>query len=197
MTKSELREIFKNKRNQLSQDEVLLRSQEICENFLQNLLPKIYHEDNEAVFSLYLESGKEVSTNNIAEFFKKNQITFSYPQIITKDRHLDFVLFDKDLELTRNKFYPNIFEPIGQKKVLPDFLIMPLLAFDSNLNRLGMGGGFFDRTIEFLKSKKSQLITIGLAFDFQGHNQPLPIDHTDCALDFIVTEKNVFSSTHI
>ena len=175
----------------------MLRSQEICENFLQNLLPKIYRKDEEVVFSLYLESGKEVSTKNIAEFFKKNQITFSYPQIVAKDRHLDFVLFDKDLELTRSKFYPNIFEPIGQKKVMPDFLIIPLLAFDSNLNRLGMGGGFFDRTIEFLKSKKSQLITIGLAFDFQGHSQPLPIDNTDCALDFIVTEKNVFSSAHI
>lgn len=197
MRKSELRKVFRNKRDQLSHDEVLLRSKKVCDNFLQNLLPKIYDKDKKIIFSIYLESGKEVSTKDIAEFFKKNHIAFSYPQIVRKNRYLDFVLFDKDLVFTRSKFYRNILEPNGQKKVLPDFLIVPLLAFDSNLNRLGMGGGFFDRTIEFLKRKKTQITTIGLAFDFQGQNLPIPTNDTDCALDFIVTEKNVFSSNHI
>ena len=47
----------------------------------------------------------------------------------------------------------------------PDILLIPIVAFDKNLNRLGYGGGYYDRIIEFLKKKK-KIITIGLAFDF-------------------------------
>jgi 5-formyltetrahydrofolate cyclo-ligase len=58
-----------------------------------------------------------------------------------------------------------------------------------------MGGGFFDRTIESLKKKKSKIITIGLAFDFQLSQDYLPTEETDQNLDFAVTEKNLFSSS--
>ena len=57
-------------------------------------------------------------------------------------------------------------EPIKGKVVYPDIILVPLVAFDRNLNRLGYGAGYYDRVIEFLKKKKD-IITIGLAFDFQ------------------------------
>ena len=57
------------------------------------------------------------------------------------------------------------------KTIEPDILIIPLLAFDKSLSRLGMGGGFFDRTIQYLRSQNSQLITIGLAYDFQEFDE--------------------------
>lgn len=195
-SKSELRKIFKQKRDSLDADEVLTRSRRINENFLQNLFPKIYQQNPEGIFSLYLASGKEVSSYFIADFFEKNRIKFCYPQIIKKDRHLDFALHDEKTNLITSKFYPQILEPAAGKKIFPDFLIIPLLAFDSDLSRLGMGGGFFDRTIDFLKKKKSHIVTIGLAFDLQQSRASLPLDHTDCRLDFIVTEKNIFSSSH-
>ncbi len=55
-----------------------------------------------------------------------------------------------------------------------------------------MGGGFYDRTINFLKSQKFQFVTIGLAYDFQRLEDTMPFENHDQRLDFIVTEKNLF-----
>jgi len=195
MSKADLRKIFKAKRALLSQDEVKTRSQQINENFLQNLLPKFYKKNSDKIFSLYLAMPSEVSTNLIAEHFIKNQIPFSYPKIISANKPLQFTLFDQKAEFVANKSFTKIKEPVEGKTISPDFLILPLLAFDLGLSRLGMGGGFFDRTIKSLKKKKSKIITIGLAFDFQLSQDYLPTEETDQNLDFTVTEKNLFSSS--
>jgi len=193
--KSELRKIFKEKRRALKAEEVTKKSAEICQNFITNLLPKIYQNNSEKIFSLYLEAANEVSTEVIKENFLENKILFSYPKIIQKNHPLEFILAEENLRFATNQFYPKISEPINGKKILPDFLILPLLAFDDNLSRLGMGGGFFDRTIKFLKNHNSEIITIGLAYEFQRSEKTLPIDNTDQKLDFIVTEKSIFSAT--
>ena len=80
-------------------------------------------------------------------------------------------------------------EPSQGKIVFPDILIVPLVAFDKNLNRLGYGGGFYDRIIHSIKKKK-EIITIGLAFEFQEVNL-LPISKHDQKLDFIVTNNKI------
>jgi len=75
------------------------------------------------------------------------------------------------------------------KVVNPDILLVPLVAFDKNLNRLGYGAGYYDRLIESLKKKK-KIITIGLAFDFQEYYS-IPTSKYDQQLDYIVTNKNI------
>ena len=75
------------------------------------------------------------------------------------------------------------------KIVHPDILLVPLVAFDKNLNRMGYGGGYYDRLIESLKKKK-KIITIGLAFDFQELDT-IPISKYDQKLNYIVTNKNI------
>ena len=64
---------------------------------------------------------------------------------------------------------------------------MPLVAFDKNFNRIGYGGGFYDRYIKKIKKRKKIIITIGLAYSFQKVKK-LPINKYDIKLDFIVTE---------
>ena len=64
---------------------------------------------------------------------------------------------------------------------------MPLVAFDRHLNRVGYGGGFYDRYIKKLKKKK-KIITIGLAFSFQKVKL-VPTNKYDIKLDFIITNK--------
>jgi len=118
-----------------------------------------------------------------------------YPKIVKKNHQLDFILAAKNQALEPSKFFSNILEPQDGEKVFPDFIILPLLAFDLDLSRLGMGGGFFDRTIEFIKQKNSSLTTIGLAYDFQRAENKLPFEKTDQKLDFIVTETNIFSAS--
>lgn len=195
MSKADLRKIFKAKMAALSSDEIKKRSQQINQNFLQNLLPKIYQKDCGKIFSLYFSMYDEVSTNLIAKDFVKNKILFSYPKILAKNQPLEFVLFTQETIFSTNTSFRKINEPTEGEEIFPNFLILPLLAFDLGLSRLGRGGGFFDRTIESLKNKKSKITTIGLAFDFQLSQDLLPTEETDQNLDFIVTEKNLFSSS--
>ena len=61
-------------------------------------------------------------------------------------------------------------------------------TFDKFFNRVGYGGGFYDRYIKKLKKRK-KIVTIGLAYSFQKVKK-IPINHTDIKLDFIITEKN-------
>ena len=80
-------------------------------------------------------------------------------------------------------------EPEAKNIVYPDVILIPLVAFDKNLNRLGYGGGYYDRLIKKL-SKKKKIIKIGLAFQAQKINQ-VPTNIHDQKLDYIVTNKNV------
>ena len=72
-------------------------------------------------------------------------------------------------------------------KVHPDILLIPLVAYDSNKNRLGYGGGFYDRYIKKLKKIK-KILTIGLAFSFQKI-KIINTNQFDQKLDFILTDK--------
>ena len=73
--------------------------------------------------------------------------------------------------------------------VEPQVLIVPLLAFDARGYRLGYGGGFYDRTLEHLRTRHDTL-AIGFAFAAQEVAE-VPIDGFDQRLDAIVTEKEV------
>ena len=85
-------------------------------------------------------------------------------------------------------------EPIKQKKLVPTILLIPMVAFDKNCNRLGYGGGFYDRFLE--KNQNINLIKIGLAFSFQKVNQ-LPVNKFDKKLDYIFTEKKFINENII
>ena len=73
--------------------------------------------------------------------------------------------------------------------ITPQVLIVPLLAFDARGYRLGYGGGFYDRTLEVLRSK-GPVTAIGFAFSAQEVAE-VPIEQTDQPLDLIVTETGI------
>ncbi|MBS9715723.1 5-formyltetrahydrofolate cyclo-ligase [Pseudohalocynthiibacter aestuariivivens] len=79
--------------------------------------------------------------------------------------------------------------PAEARYLEPEVLIVPLVAFDRTGNRLGYGGGFYDRTLERLRAIR-KTIAIGFAFSAQEDND-LPLEETDQPLDFIVTEKEI------
>ena len=118
--------------------------------------------------------------------FKKNKFTISLPAI-KKNFQMDFYSWSFSEPLKINKY--GIPEPEGKNIVYPDVLLIPLLAFDKNLNRLGYGGGYYDRLIKKL-SKKKNIIKIGLAFSIQEIDK-VPINMYDKKLDYIVTNKHI------
>ena len=118
--------------------------------------------------------------------FKKNKLNISLP-IIKKNFQMDFYSWSFSEPLKINKY--GIPEPEAKNIVYPDVLLIPLVAFDKNLNRLGYGGGYYDRLIEKL-SKKKNIIKIGLAFSIQEIDK-VPTNMYDQKLDYIVTNKNI------
>ena len=89
-------------------------------------------------------------------------------------------------------------EPLrNQKSILPQILVVPMLSFDKNLYRLGYGGGYYDKSIKFLKNyfkkEKKFFITIGLAYSIQEEKE-IPRENHDMRLDYIITENEVLSN---
>lgn len=71
-------------------------------------------------------------------------------------------------------------------EIVPDVLLIPLLAFNRAGYRLGQGGGFYDRTLTALRAQKT-VMAIGIGYEAQ-EVEALPVDSCDAALDAIVTE---------
>lgn len=71
--------------------------------------------------------------------------------------------------------------------VIPDLLLVPLLAFDENGTRLGYGGGYYDRSLAALRAKQA-VRAIGIAFAAQ-HFDEVPNDPLDQRLDGVITEQ--------
>ena len=132
----------------------------------------------------YYPYNYEVDVLQILEKFEKQNYIISLPKI-KKNSQMDFFYWSTKDPMTINKY--GIPEPISNKVKYPDILLVPLVAYDKNLNRIGYGGGFYDRYIKKIKKNK-KIITIGLAYSFQKVKK-IPINEHDIKLDFIVTEK--------
>ena len=101
---------------------------------------------------------------------------------------MDFYKYSFKDPLKINKL--GIPEPYkSNKKIVPDLIFVPLVGYDNNLNRLGYGGGFYDRYFE-KKLKLKKIVKIGLAFSFQKIKK-LPVNKFDKKLDRIITEKKI------
>ena len=118
--------------------------------------------------------------------FEKKNFFISLP-VIKKNFQMEFHKWSFSDLLKINKY--GIPEPESKNIVYPDILLVPLVAFDKNLNRLGYGGGYYDRIIAKLLKKK-KIIKIGLALSVQKIDK-VPINTYDQKLDYIVTNKYI------
>ena len=100
---------------------------------------------------------------------------------------MDYFEWQINDPLKINKY--GIVEPTSFKKIYPDLIFVPLVAYDNFLNRLGYGGGYYDRYLNKMRKVK-KLIKIGLAFSFQEIKK-IPVNKYDQKLDFIITEKEI------
>ena len=132
----------------------------------------------------YYPYNYEVDGMKILKKLEQQKYIISLPKI-KKNYQMDFFEWSINDPLKINKY--GIPEPISNKVRYPDILFVPLVAFDKYLNRIGYGGGFYDRYISKIRKKKNVLL-IGLAYSFQKVNK-IPINKYDIKLDFIITEK--------
>ncbi len=168
--------------------------------------------------SVFFKSAEEELNKNIKSFFKliqtKNKTVAGY-KALTGEPAIDtfmagfvsnaqrialpairadkmvFVQWDGEgSSLMQNEPYkflqPKALRPILQ----PDFILTPLVAFDLRGTRLGLGKGFYDRTLAAIKTKRAVKI-VGVAFSWQCVSQ-LPLEKHDVKLDIVITERDIF-----
>tara|TARA_B100000886_G_scaffold219662_1_gene152551 strand:- start:389 stop:937 length:549 start_codon:yes stop_codon:yes gene_type:complete len=130
----------------------------------------------------YYPYNYEIGSKEIFRKLEKFNYHLTLPKI-SKDYQMNFFQWSTKDPLEINKY--GIPEPVSNIIKLPNILLVPLVAFDKNRNRIGYGGGFYDRYIKKLKKKK-KILTIGLAYSFQRVKK-IPVNKHDIKLDFIVT----------
>ena len=132
----------------------------------------------------YFPVNFEVDDLEILKNFERKGFKISLP-VIKKNFQMDFYQWSFTEILKINKY--GIPEPEAKKLIYPEILLVPLVGFDLKLNRLGYGGGFYDRLIKKLSQKK-KILKIGLALSDQKIDK-VPVNKYDQKLDYIVTNK--------
>ena len=179
MSKSKLRSKILNLRKKNSNKKLILNPDRIYQFLKKNKI-------NFKNVGGYYPSNNEINDIDLLNFLRKKKSKISLPKI--RDNNLmDFFEWTNQDPFKINKY--GIPEPLSLKKVYPDIIFVPLVAYDKNLNRLGYGGGFYDRYLEKIMKVK-QIVKIGLAFSYQ-QLKVIPINKLDKKLDFIFTEKKI------
>jgi len=134
----------------------------------------------------YYPVNNEVDDLHILKELKKKNYQISLP-VIKKNFDMNFYNWSFNDPLKINQY--GIPEPVSKDLMYPEIILVPLVAFDNNLNRLGYGGGYYDRLINKL-NKKKKILKIGLALSVQKIND-VPVTKYDKKLDYIVTDKYI------
>lgn len=151
------------------------------------LLDKIQGAGTPRTVFCYLSYSSEAPTDGLMEALRESGFEVYCPRVEGKE--IVPVLLGEDISLSSL----GIREPIGEAYTGEmDIVILPLLAVDEKGNRLGYGGGYYDRYL----SKHGQAKRIGYCFDFQVLPF-LPSEETDERLDYIVTDKRVIKTQRL
>ncbi|MGF1910585.1 5-formyltetrahydrofolate cyclo-ligase [Vibrio kasasachensis] len=145
--------------------------------------------------ALYLNVDGEIDTKPLIEWLWQQGKQVYLPVIHPFSKgHLLFLHYQPETDMVLNQY--RIFEPkLNQTLIKPtqklDLIFTPLVGFDSFGHRLGMGGGYYDRTLEPWFNNKCGAKPIGLAHDCQ-HVSRLPIESWDVPLPKIVTPSKIW-----
>lgn len=190
--KSQLRKILRQRRRALSRQQQKTASMGLCRQIAR--LPAFM---NSRRIAAYIPNDGEISAQPLIELAwrlgKQVYLPVLHP---FRKGYLFFMEHLPDQPLALNKF--GIPEPLcDHDSRVPawtlDLVLTPLVGFDEQGNRMGMGGGFYDRTFAFMETghtpRRPRLV--GVAHECQKV-EALPCERWDIAMDFIATERQLY-----
>ncbi|MBB1326217.1 5-formyltetrahydrofolate cyclo-ligase [Pseudoalteromonas sp. SR45-1] len=192
--RAQIRAEIRNTRKNLSNNQQIIAAQSLKMNFIQHL--KSENTTNSKHIAIYSSNDGELDTSLlIKELWNLNHAVYLPIIHPFNGANLLFQRYEKNSPMRANRY--GILEPkLNCSQICPlpalDYLLMPLVAFDKQGNRLGMGGGFYDRTLARLHEQnwqKPQLI--GLAHECQKVDA-LPIESWDVPLKTIITPDKTY-----
>lgn len=156
-----------------------------------NNLRKVIMLNNEiGVIGLYvaIKNEPDILTSEVVDL--RNQgVVVTLPRVIEEGWPLSFNTYNPSYKFSYDALGLNC---AGGPVAKPRIICIPCLAFNREGYRLGYGKGYYDRTIQDLRKKSNNIITIGVAYAFQ-EVEDMPIEEHDEKLDYIVTEEEVIT----
>ena len=154
-------------------------------------LPQIQNAQN---IASYLSNDGELDLSHVHDWCWQQNKTVHLPVLHPfAKQHLLMLAYSPATPMTLNHF--GISEPaLNSTLVCPlsklDVILLPLVGFDKHANRLGMGGGFYDRSLAPYRDSDTRPLLIGIAHDCQQVDA-LPTESWDIPLDGIVTPSQI------
>lgn len=154
-----------------------------------NAMQWLAEHPSQGPVAAYWSMGHEVSMAPLLNQLHTAGVTCCLPVVVIKHQALAFRRWMPDIQLVAGPFSTQ-HPPESQPICLPQALFVPLLSFDRQCNRLGYGGGHYDRTLETLRAHEPNVQAIGVAFAGQEVKN-VPTEPTDQRLDAIITDQEI------
>ena len=192
--KQQLREYMKRLRSALPEEDHARKSEQICEKVWNEfLLKRLQGGRRYPAIAAYMPFRSEVDVRPLIRRCWEYGIQVAVPRPVLKTRQLVWHLIDNENDLETGAYgilEPNPEQPEWDHPEQFDLIIVPGLAFDQRLRRLGYGGGYYDRLLAQLPEDSGRPLTVAVAFEFQIVPE-VPTEAHDIPLDAIVTEQRV------
>ena len=151
---------------------------------------------NSQHIAAYLASDGEIDPVHLIEQAWNLGKQVYLPVLSAHENSLLFAPFEKSSPMCRNQFgidEPDCLPEHWLKAEHMDLILLPLVAFDEQGNRMGMGGGFYDRSLANIRQQEKSTQLIGLAHEIQKTSQ-LEVQSWDIPLHAIATEINFYKA---
>ena len=159
-------------------------------NLIFKLIKKHFSK-KKIIIAGYYPSNYEVNILNFLQNATKKKFRIVLP-VIRSSGKMSFKSW-----IFKEPLYVSTFgtlEPKNSNRVIiPDLIMVPLVAYDSQLNRIGYGKGYYDRILQKISKIKKKTISLGIAYSFQKCRK-IPANKHDFRLDYIFTERGIISS---
>lgn len=186
MLKSEAREKYLHKRREISPKKLEEISEKICNQLFSNF----QLESLKVSLFLPIERKKEINTYKIWSKATSFGASVGIPKTNMKTNEMKQVLFESEDQLELSPY--GIPEPKRGRTVAAehfDIIFVPLLAVDKKGNRIGYGGGFYDR---YLAKCSPRCKFIGLSLFDDLEDEIIDMEHTDIKLNYCITPNNIY-----
>jgi len=141
------------------------------------------------VIAGYVSLGDEADVAPLLALLAEQDASLVLPAVAARDEALEFRRWKPEDALEDGPFATR--HPLAEaERAVPDLLLVPLLAFDTQGGRLGYGGGYYDRTLAALR-QRGPVTAVGIGYAAQRMDG-LPRETHDQPLDWVVTERDVW-----
>lgn len=166
----------------------VLQSQQLSDKIQNRLCSLPLYSQCDTLFS-FVNYGKEVVTKGIIENALDLGKQVGVPYITGKPHEMVFMKIDGLHSLTENKY--GILEPeFKEENILKSdektIIIVPGMVFDENKNRMGYGGGYYDKYL----SESAYMSSIGICYDFQIIKN-VPVEDNDVSLNIVISDRRI------